>query len=112
MTGWRIGFAAGPADVIGGMAKIQSHTTSNACSISQKASLEAFGGPQYEVQRMVSEFQRRRNYALMKLQRRPRDLLLQAAGRVLSLPERQAPTSARKPTACPSATPTAWPITF
>jgi aspartate/methionine/tyrosine aminotransferase len=67
MTGWRIGFAAGPAEIIGGMAKIQSHTTSNACSISQKASLEAFGGPQYEVQRMASEFQRRRNYALMKL---------------------------------------------
>ena len=67
MTGWRIGFAAGPADVIAGMAKIQSHTTSNATSISQKASLEAFGGPQYEVQRMASEFQRRRNYALMKL---------------------------------------------
>jgi aspartate/methionine/tyrosine aminotransferase len=67
MTGWRIGFAAGPAEIIAGMAKIQSHTTSNACSISQKASLEAFGGPQYEAQRMASEFQRRRNYALMKL---------------------------------------------
>jgi aspartate/methionine/tyrosine aminotransferase len=67
MTGWRIGFAAGPADIIAGMAKIQGHTTSNACSISQKASLEAFGGPQYEVQRMASEFQRRRNYALMKI---------------------------------------------
>ncbi|TRZ90735.1 pyridoxal phosphate-dependent aminotransferase, partial [bacterium] len=71
MTGWRIGCAAGPADVINGMSKIQSHTTSNACSIAQKASLEAFGGPQYEVQRMVSEFQRRRNYALMKLQAVP-----------------------------------------
>ncbi len=67
MTGWRIGFAAGPADIINGMSKIQSHTTSNACSIAQKAALEAFGGPQYEVQRMVSEFQRRRNYVLMKL---------------------------------------------
>ena len=67
MTGWRIGFAAGPTEIIAGMAKIQSHTTSNACSISQKASLEAFGGPQYEAQRMASEFQRRRNYALMKL---------------------------------------------
>ena len=71
MTGWRIGFAAGPADVINGMSKIQSHTTSNACSIAQKAALEAFGGPQYDVQKMVSEFQRRRNYALMKLQTVP-----------------------------------------
>jgi aspartate/methionine/tyrosine aminotransferase len=67
MTGWRIGFAAGPAEVIDGMSKIQSHTTSNACSIAQKASLEAYDGPQYEVQRMVAEFQRRRNYCLMRL---------------------------------------------
>ncbi|MBP1659031.1 MAG: aspartate aminotransferase, partial [Candidatus Aminicenantes bacterium] len=67
MTGWRIGFAAGPAEVIDGMSKIQSHTTSNACSIAQKASLEAYDGPQYDVQKMVSEFQRRRNYCLMRL---------------------------------------------
>jgi aspartate/methionine/tyrosine aminotransferase len=67
MTGWRIGFAAGPAEVIDGMSKIQSHTTSNACSIAQKASLEAYEGPQYDVQKMVAEFQRRRNYCLMRL---------------------------------------------
>jgi aspartate/methionine/tyrosine aminotransferase/nucleotide-binding universal stress UspA family protein len=67
MTGWRIGFAAGPAEVIDGMSKIQSHTTSNACSIAQRASLEAYDGPQYEVARMVAEFQRRRNYCLMRL---------------------------------------------
>jgi len=67
MTGWRIGFAAGPAEVIDGMSKIQSHTTSNACSIAQKASLEAYDGPQYEVAKMVAEFQRRRNYCLMRL---------------------------------------------
>ena len=71
MTGWRIGYAAGPAEIINGMAKIQSHTTSNACSISQKASLEALTGPQYEVSKMTSEFQRRRNYLLMRLQRIP-----------------------------------------
>ncbi len=67
MTGWRIGFAAGPADIIGGMAKIQSHTTSNACSIAQKASLEAYAGRQDEVSKMAAEFQRRRNYCLMRL---------------------------------------------
>ena len=67
MTGWRIGFAAGPAEVIDGMSKIQSHTTSNACSVAQKAALEAYDGPQYEVARMVAEFQRRRNYCLMRL---------------------------------------------
>jgi aspartate/methionine/tyrosine aminotransferase len=67
MTGWRIGFAAGPAEVIDGMSKIQSHTTSNACSIAQKAALEAYDGPQYDVQKMAAEFQRRRNYCLMRL---------------------------------------------
>jgi aspartate/methionine/tyrosine aminotransferase len=67
MTGWRIGFALGPAEVIGGMAKIQSHSTSNPCSISQQASLEALTGPQHEISRMVAEFQRRRNYCLMRL---------------------------------------------
>ena len=71
MTGWRLGYAAGPADVINGMAKIQSHSTSNPCSISQKASLEALSGPQYEVSKMVAEFQRRRNYVMMRLQSIP-----------------------------------------
>lgn len=71
MTGWRIGFAAGPSDIINGMHKIQSHTTSNACSISQKASLEALRGPQHEASKMISEFQRRRNYALMRLRTIP-----------------------------------------
>jgi aspartate/methionine/tyrosine aminotransferase len=71
MTGWRIGFAAGAADIIKGMAKIQSHTTSNPCSVSQKASLEALAGPQHELSKMVAEFQRRRNYALTRLRSIP-----------------------------------------
>jgi len=71
MTGWRIGYAAGPIDIISAMAKIQSHTTSNPCSISQMASLEAFTGPQHEISQMQAEFQRRRNYAHMRLQSIP-----------------------------------------
>lgn len=71
MTGWRLGFAAGPPDIINGMAKIQSHTTSNACSVSQKAGLEALTGPQHDVAKMVAEFQRRRNYMLTRLQAIP-----------------------------------------
>lgn len=67
MTGWRIGYALGPAGIIDGMAKIQSHSTSNACSISQLASVEALVTPQHEVSRMAAEFQRRRNYCLMRL---------------------------------------------
>lgn len=72
MTGWRIGYAAGPGEIIGAMGRIQSHTTSNACSISQMASLEALGGPQHEVSKMRAELQRRRNYALMRLQTIPK----------------------------------------
>ncbi len=68
MTGWRIGFALGPKDIIDAMAKIQSHSTSNPTSISQKAALEALKAPQYEVNKMVQEFQRRRNFVLQKLE--------------------------------------------
>ncbi len=71
MTGWRIGCALGPAEIINGMAKVQSHSTSNPCSISQYASLEALTGPQHEVSRMAAEFQRRRNYCLMRLRAIP-----------------------------------------
>jgi aspartate/methionine/tyrosine aminotransferase len=71
MTGWRVGYAAGPSEIISGINRIQSHTTSNACTISQMASLEALTGPQYEISKMVSEFQRRRNYVYMRLQSIP-----------------------------------------
>lgn len=67
MTGWRIGYAAGPKEIIKAMDKIQSHSTSNASSISQQAALEAISGPQFEVSRMVAEFQRRRNYVVQRL---------------------------------------------
>lgn len=67
MTGWRIGYAVGPKDIINGMKKIQSHSTSNPCSISQKAAGEALTGSQGEVNRMVSEFENRRNYLLSRL---------------------------------------------
>jgi aspartate/methionine/tyrosine aminotransferase len=62
MTGWRIGFAAGPKEIISSMAKVQSHATSNACSIAQEAARAAFAGPQDEIRRMASEFARRRDY--------------------------------------------------
>jgi len=59
MTGWRIGFAAGPPEVITGINKIQSHSTSNASSISQYAALEAFSGDQSAVEKMRAEFEKR-----------------------------------------------------
>ena len=61
MTGWRIGFAAGPKDVIQAMANIQSQSTSNPTSISQWAALAALKGPQDFVGTMVQEFAKRRD---------------------------------------------------
>jgi aspartate/methionine/tyrosine aminotransferase len=71
MTGWRLGYAAGPREIIAAMDIVQSHTTSNANSIAQKAAVEALSGHQAEVNRMVAEFQARRNYMLSKLKRIP-----------------------------------------
>jgi aspartate aminotransferase len=62
MTGWRIGFAAGPQEIISAMARVQSHATSNACSVSQAAAVAAFAGPQDEIHRMAAEFCRRRDF--------------------------------------------------
>lgn len=62
MTGWRIGYTAGPADVINGINKIQSHSTSNACSISQYATVEALTADQSEVEKMRVEFEKRRDF--------------------------------------------------
>jgi len=62
MTGWRIGYAAGSAEIIKLMSNIQSHTTSNPCSISQYASLEALTGPTDAQTAMIVEFRKRRNY--------------------------------------------------
>ena len=71
MTGWRIGYAAGPQEIIAGANKIQSHSTSNASTISQWASLAALTGPTYEINRMVAEFERRRNYLVHRLESIP-----------------------------------------
>ena len=60
MTGWRIGYAAGPKALIGAMTRIQSQSTSNPTSIAQKAAVAALRGPQECIQEMVVEFTRRR----------------------------------------------------
>ena len=67
MTGWRVGYAAGPKEIISSMDKVQSHSTSNAASISQYAALEALKGPQFDINRMLAEFQRRRNYIMNRI---------------------------------------------
>jgi aspartate aminotransferase len=67
MTGWRIGYTAGSEEIISAMNNIQSQSTSNPTSISQKASVEALIGSQDEVKKMVSAFAQRRNYIVDRL---------------------------------------------
>lgn len=67
MTGWRIGYAAGPAEVIKAMNKIQSQSTSNPTSIAQWAAVEALRGPQDFIGVMVKEFDKRRRFLVESL---------------------------------------------
>jgi len=62
MTGWRIGYAAGPKDIIKAMTNIQSQSTSNPTSIAQKAAVAALTGPQDFISVMHAEFDRRRKF--------------------------------------------------
>ena len=61
MTGWRIGYTAGPEDAIQAMSRIQSHSTSNPTSIAQKAAVAALNEPQDAVEEMRKAFEERRN---------------------------------------------------
>ena len=67
MTGWRIGFAAGPRELIRAMTDVQSQVTSNPSSIAQWAAVEALVGPQDEVAKMAGEFDRRRRLIVQGL---------------------------------------------
>ncbi|WP_405243827.1 pyridoxal phosphate-dependent aminotransferase [Lentisalinibacter salinarum] len=64
MTGWRIGYAAGPATLIGAMKKIQSQSTSNACTVSQYAALAALTGDQSCVAEMNRAFRQRHDFVV------------------------------------------------
>jgi len=67
MTGWRIGYMAGPKELASAVSKIQDHTTSNPSSISQYAALEALTGPQDSVKRMITAFKERRDFVVRRL---------------------------------------------
>jgi aspartate aminotransferase len=67
MTGWRIGYGAGPKALIAAMAVVQSQSTSNPCSISQAAAVEALAGPQEIVVQWREAFQRRRDFVVDRL---------------------------------------------
>jgi aspartate aminotransferase len=71
MTGWRIGYSLANADWTRAMLKVQSHSTSNATSISQAAAIEALNGPQESVATMLAEYTRRREWLLNALNEIP-----------------------------------------
>jgi len=67
MTGWRIGYLAGPADIVDAVSKLQDHSTSNPSSISQKAAVAALSVPDDFSKLMACEFQKRRDYTIERL---------------------------------------------
>jgi len=71
MTGWRIGYAAGPREVIKAMASVQSHLVSHTAAFVQRAAVLALNGPQTSVAEMVAEFERRRDYMAQRLAAMP-----------------------------------------
>ena len=67
MTGWRIGYAAGPKDIIKAIGKIQSQSTSNPSSVSQAAAVEALNGAQDFIQERSNAFKKRRDFVVSSL---------------------------------------------
>ncbi len=87
MTGWRIGYAAGPAEVIQAAARLQSHMTTGADSIAQKAALEALSGPQDSVAEMRQAFDRRRRLLVEGLNEVPGISCMMPQGAFYALPD-------------------------
>ena len=89
MTGWRIGYAAGPAKIIGAMKKIQSQSTSNPASVSQAAAQAALDGSQDCVQTMVTAFRERHDYLVEALNTLPGVECLKGDGTFYAFPSFQ-----------------------
>ena len=87
MTGWRCGWTVGPAPLIGACNAIQSHSTSNACSISQVAAEAALRGPQDCVKEMLDEYKRRRDQLYTWLSADPRIRMVKPAGAFYMFPD-------------------------
>lgn len=87
MTGWRIGYAVGPKEIIQAMSNLQSHSTSNPTSVSQVAAIAALQSSQGEVRRMVDEFQRRRDHIVKRLNRIPGISCLKPPGAFYAFPD-------------------------
>ena len=86
MTGWRIGFVLAPAAVIGAITKLQSHSTSNPTTISQKAAIEAVSGPQTSIATMLAEYRVRRDYVVGRLAAIPGVKILMPKGAFYAYP--------------------------
>lgn len=86
MTGWRIGYAAGPKEIIAAVGKIQSQSTSNPTSIAQKAAFAALDGPQKDVSTMVKAFDKRRKYIVGRLNKMPKVKCFNPQGAFYVLP--------------------------
>ncbi|MBU2983683.1 pyridoxal phosphate-dependent aminotransferase [Lentibacter algarum] len=71
MTGWRVGYGAGPADLVSAMAALQSQSTTNPCSISQAATIAALTGPQDILAEQCAEYQSRRNMVVDRIRAMP-----------------------------------------
>jgi aspartate aminotransferase len=71
MTGWRVGFAAGPREAIAAAVRLQGQNSGNASSIAQAAAIEAYQGPQDEVAQMVAEFHARRDLVVERVRKLP-----------------------------------------
>lgn len=89
MTGWRIGYAAGPAPLINAMKTVQSQSTSNPCSIAQRAAVEALNGSQDSVKEMVEAFHQRHDYVVERLQNIPGIEVIPADGTFYIFPSVQ-----------------------
>jgi aspartate aminotransferase len=87
MTGWRIGYAAGPRKLIGAMKKVQGQSTSNPCSISQYASLAALTGDQSCVAEMSAAFRQRHDWLVNALNNLPGFSCLPADGAFYAFPD-------------------------
>lgn len=90
MTGWRIGYAAGPAALINAMKTIQSQSTSNPCSIAQKASVAALNGGMECIHIMVKAFRQRHDYVAGRLHHIPGVEVIPADGTFYIFPSVQA----------------------
>lgn len=86
MTGWRIGYAAGPEPIINAMKNLQSQSTSNPCCIAQKAAVAALNGDQSCIQEMLTAFKRRHDFVVAGLNAMPGVECLEGDGTFYAFP--------------------------